>query len=89
MNKQDYINHLKAEGYDPVFVWDAEPNEDDPDHAHDFMSKLVILTGSITIGIAGAETTLTEGQSIIIPRGIIHSGLVGVEGCKYIVGEKH
>lgn len=89
MSTQDYINQLQAEGYDPVFVWDAEPNEDDPDHAHDFISKLIILSGSITIGIDGTETTLTQGQSITIPRGVVHSGLVGVEGCRYVVGEKH
>lgn len=80
---------LKKEGYDNVYIWEAVPLEEDSDHNHDFDTKLAVLEGEIEIVVDGKKSLLKEGDSIEIPRNKIHSGKVGLGGCKYIVAEKH
>jgi quercetin dioxygenase-like cupin family protein len=88
-SEQEKIKGLKRQGYGPVYVWDAEPNEEDPDHTHPFDTCLVVLVGEIEIGMDGKSIILKSGNAIDIPREKIHYGKVGAQGCKYIVAEKH
>jgi quercetin dioxygenase-like cupin family protein len=92
-NEHELIKQFEAEGYNPVYVWSAEPNEEDPDHDHDFDTKLHVLSGSIQIKILDGsrigEYDLVAGTSFEIPRKQKHSGLAGTEGCRYVVAEKH
>lgn len=88
-NKEQKIEELKRQGYDPIYIWNAEPNEEDPDHAHPFDTHLVILEGKIEIGFDGNGKILKPGEEIAIPRSEIHYGIAGQNGCKYIVAEKH
>lgn len=85
INQEQEIERLKSEGYDPVYVWTAEPNEHDPEHSHDFDTHLVVLEGNIEVIMNDAPKILTSGDTVDIPSGTIHSGLVGKEGCTYIV----
>jgi quercetin dioxygenase-like cupin family protein len=89
MTETEHIKQLEAEGFSPVYVWDAEPQESDPDHNHPFDTKLIILEGEITIEMNGKTEMLRKGASMFIPREEQHSGLAGKDGCRYIVGEKH
>lgn len=89
MNESEHIEQLKSKRFDPVYVWNAEPNEEDLEHTHRFDTKLVILDGEITIGMDGGSSILKAGDVIEIPKDKLHSGLAGPTGCKYIVAEKH
>ncbi len=86
---EDIIKELKKEGYDPVYVWNAEPHEEDPDHTHTFDTHLFVMSGEIKITTDTEEIILKQGSSFGIPREKIHSGKVGAKGCSYIVAEKH
>lgn len=92
-DEQEIIDRLKAEGYDNVYAYDAEPEEVDEEHQHDFDTKLHVLSGKIRIKmvVGGALTdfSLKVGDEKEIPRGQIHSAKVGPEGCRYIVAERH
>jgi quercetin dioxygenase-like cupin family protein len=88
MTETEQIEQLKAEGFKKVYIWDAEPGEDDPDHVHAFDTKLIILSGEIEIGMNGESRVLKQGDSIYIARDTVHSGKAGVMGCRYIVGER-
>lgn len=85
----DKIQELKTMGYDPVYVWNAEPNEEDPDHTHPFDTRLFIMDGEIEIRLGEKIITLRSTNEMDIPRGTVHSGKVGPKGCKYIVAERH
>ncbi len=90
MKKYDKeISELKGMGYDKVYVWDAEPNEEDPNHSHAFNTRLVILSGEILVKIGKKRTTLKSGDMIDIPKRVAHYASVGAGGCKYIVAERH
>lgn len=92
MTEEQIIKKLKDEGYDKVWTYDAEVNEIDEEHSHDFDSKLHVLSGEIRITLANdaiADFRLREGQEIEIPRNAIHSARVGNQGCRYVVAEKY
>jgi quercetin dioxygenase-like cupin family protein len=87
------IERMKSEGYDNVYAYTAEPGEVDEEHHHDFDTKLYVMSGKIRIKIlvGGALTdfALKEGDEKEIPRGQKHSAVVGTEGCRYVVAERH
>lgn len=93
MEEQKLIEQLTNEGFDKVYVYDAEPGEVDEEHTHPFDTKLIILAGdiSITSVLGGAVTNMNykTGSSVSIPRNDPHSAKVGSGGCRYIVAEKH
>jgi len=88
-NSEQKIDELKKKGYDPVYVWNAEPNEEDLDHTHTFDTRLAVLEGEIEIRMDGKSVILKPGNEIDIPREKVHYGEAGAIGCKYIVAEKH
>ena len=88
-NSEQKIEELKSKGYNPVYIWDAEPNEEDPDHTHPFDTHLVVLEGEIEIRVDGESLILKPGDKLDIPRKKIHCGKAGVSGCKYIIAEGH
>lgn len=88
MNEQEIIKKLEAQGYDKVWVYEAEPNEVDEEHAHKYDTHLYILSGQIEINTS-KTTILLSGDEKDIPRNILHSAKTGPEGCRYIVAEKH
>lgn len=93
MTEKEITTNLESEGYDKVWIYDAEPNEIDEEHSHDYDTKLHILSGEIRIKkLAGGAVTdflLKKGDQIEIPRNQSHSAKVGAEGCRYIVAERH
>lgn len=89
INREQKITDLKQKGYEPVYVWDAEPNEEDSDHTHPFETHLIVLENEIEIGMNGSSVILKVGDEIDIPKDVVHYGKAGALGCKYIVAEKH
>lgn len=93
MTEEEIIKDLKNRGYDKVWVYEAEPDEIDEEHTHEFDTKLHILSGEIKIkkivdGVIN-DFLLRPGAEIEIPRNEIHYAKVGDKGCKYIVAEKY
>jgi quercetin dioxygenase-like cupin family protein len=89
MTQAEHIQDMTERGFHEIYVWDAKPGEEDPEHKHDFDTRLVILAGHMDLGRNGGTEIMTEGSVLEIPRGQRHSGKVGAVGCKYIVGERH
>lgn len=42
---QQLIEQLHAEGYVKAYEWESAFGEVDPDHAHVFETKMIVLTG--------------------------------------------
>lgn len=67
-NSEQKIEELRHKGYDPVYVWDAEPNEEDPDHSHPFDTHLQVLSGEIEIKMDSNSKILMMDDQLDIPR---------------------
>lgn len=83
------INDLRAKGYDPVYIWKADPGEVDPPHQHAFTTYLAILEGELSVEMQGKQINLSSGDELEVSRGTVHAAMAGVRGCQYIVAEKH
>ena len=88
-NSEQKIEELKQKEYFPVWVYNSTPDEEDPSHEHDYDTHLLIIEGEIEIKMDGKTIILKSSDEVDIPRGKIHYGKAGKNGCKYIVAEKH
>ena len=93
MNEQEAIKKLEIEGYGKIWTYEAEPDEIDEEHSHNYDTKLYILGGfiNITKSVNGVVVNYQyqAGDEVEIPRLQPHSAKVGSEGCRYIVAEKN
>jgi hypothetical protein len=74
-------------------VYEAEPDEVDEEHKHDYDTRLHVLSGQIRIKVLEGEMItdflLKTGDEKEILRNQLHSAKTGAGGCRYIVAEKH
>jgi len=80
---------LRADGYNPIEVYEAEPNEEDLDHSHTFDTYIVMLSGEMLLRMDGKEKVLRANEEIFIPKGTTHYSKVMKNGCKFIIAERH
>lgn len=86
MDEHQWIEKLKAEGWQNVQVCPNEANKTFEEHTHDQKTVHVILKGEIDL-IEGEEVvTLKEGDYYEIPAGTTHVAKSGPEGVSFIVG---
>jgi quercetin dioxygenase-like cupin family protein len=53
------------------FVFD--PGASVPEHTNDVEHEQYVLEGEYTVGIDGEEHTVSAGDSLLIPAGVVHS----------------
>lgn len=88
MNEEvEYKLILEREGFPIIYEWEDAPNTEYPEHSHKGRVTLFIVDGSVTFSGA-INTTLSKGQRFDVPPNVMHSAIVGVNGCKYIVGQE-
>lgn len=87
MTESDFEAALHRDGYEPRRS-SLAPNHVNPDHAHGFTARLLILEGEITIRRGGQSQTFRSGESCEVPAGEVHSEHVGAEGVRYLVGRR-
>jgi quercetin dioxygenase-like cupin family protein len=87
MDRETFESELRREGYEIVANGMA-PNHANPEHAHDFDARVMVLAGEITITRDGEATTFRPGDSCFVPRGTPHAEQVGPHGVAYIAGRR-
>ena len=58
------------------------------EHAHPFDVRALVLSGDITLTIAGEDYAFREGDIFVMPAGQRHAETVGAEGVNYLVGRR-
>ena len=58
------------------------------EHAHPFDVRALVLSGDITLTIAGENYAFREGDIFVMPAGQRHAETVGAEGVNYLVGRR-
>lgn len=87
MKEEIYLDDLRKEGYQEVYMWEDASGFVYDKHCHEYETKLQIISGEIEVEIDGKKNLLSSGQSFVIPEWVYHSAVVGKDGCKYAVGE--
>jgi quercetin dioxygenase-like cupin family protein len=79
---------LKQEGFRQTCVWEDAPNVSYPNHTHATETAHVILSGEMTLTMAGESRTYRTGERCDVPAGAVHSARMGPGGCRYLIGER-
>ena len=70
---------LAGEGLDPG-AWSNGPGDRYDAHDHGYDKVIVVTSGSITFGLEGGPTELTEGDRLELPAATAHDAVVGSSG---------
>jgi len=89
MNRADFEQELQAQGYREVVDRRMQASEINPEHAHEFDARLLILEGEMTIVCDSEERTYSSGDTFAITAGRLHTERCGAQGVRYLAGRRY
>ena len=87
MNQREFEADLRRQGYQ-VFYGGLQPGMVNPDHAHDWDARVMVIGGEITLTRDGKAETFRVGDSCAVAAGEVHAEHVGPQGVAYIAGRR-
>ena len=87
MDRTAFEAELQSEGRQVVTVT-MQPNQVNPEHAHDFEARLMVVAGEMTVDWGDERRTFAEGDSFTMQLGRRHSEIAGAQGATYIAGRR-
>ncbi len=89
MDRQAFENELRNQGYGEVVDRRMEANTLNPEHAHEFDARLLVLEGAMTIASEGKQRTYRAGDTFSMSAGCRHAEQCGPEGVRYLAGRRY
>ena len=89
MNRADFESEVREQGYKEVVDRQMQAGEFNPEHAHEFDARLLILEGEMTIVCDGEECTYRAGDTCALTAGRRHTERCGPEGVRYLAGRRY
>jgi quercetin dioxygenase-like cupin family protein len=87
MDQSIFEGELKREGYE-VRYGGMAAGMINPEHAHDFDARVMVIGGEITITRAGKAETFRTGDSCVVAAGERHAEAAGPQGVAYMAGRR-
>jgi quercetin dioxygenase-like cupin family protein len=84
-----FETELREQGYAETVDRRMEANALNPEHAHEFDARLLVLEGAMTITAEGAERTYRAGDIFTMSAGCRHSERSGPDGARYLAGRRY
>jgi hypothetical protein len=85
MDRMAFETELREQGYGKLVDRRMEANSVNPEHAHEFDARLLILT----IISEGAERIYRAGDTFSMPVGRRHAEQGGPDGVRYLAGRRY
>ena len=89
MNRAEFEAVLGAEGFYEIVDRRMEGGAFNPEHAHEFDARLLVLEGEMTIFCEGEERTHRAGDTFAMKAGSLHTEKSGPEGVRYLAGRRY
>ncbi len=89
MDRMAFETELRDQGYAELVDRRMAANAVNPEHAHEFDARLLVLEGAMTITSAGEERTYRAGETFAMTAGCRHTERGGAEGARYLAGRRH
>lgn len=89
MDRKTFEAELQAQGYAETVDRRMEPNAINPEHAHEFDARLLVLEGAMTIASEGRERTYRVGDTFSMTAGCRHAEHAGADGARYLAGRRY
>ena len=88
MNQSEFEADLRRQGYQ-VFYGGLQAGTVNPDHAHDWDARVMVIGGEITLTRGGKTETFRAGDSCTVSAGEVHAEHVGPQGVAYVAGRRN
>ena len=89
MDRATFENELQQQGYAETVDRRMEANSVNPEHAHEFDARLLVLEGAMTITAEGRQRTYRAGDTFAMTAGCRHTEECGSEGARYLAGRRY
>jgi quercetin dioxygenase-like cupin family protein len=89
MERIAFETELREKGYTETVERRMEAGALNPDHAHQFDARLLVLEGAMTIATEGTERTYRAGDTFMMTAGCRHSERAGSIGVRYLAGRRY
>jgi quercetin dioxygenase-like cupin family protein len=87
MDQSQFEADLRRQGYE-VFYGGMQAGTVNPDHAHDWDARVMVIGGEISVTRGGKAETFRAGDSCAVAGGEVHAEHVGPQGVAYIAGRR-
>lgn len=87
MDRNTFEAELTRDGYQ-IVVNTMPPDAINPEHAHDFDARLLVVSGEMTIHAEGQRTTYQVGDTFSMPCWRRHAEHAGSDGATYVAGRR-
>ena len=88
MSQSEFEAELRRQGYQ-VFYGGLRAGTVNPDHAHDWDARVMVIGGEITLTRRGKDETFRAGDSCTVAAGEVHAEHVGPQGVAYVAGRRN
>ena len=88
MTSEEFSRELRRAGFRDIVVVEREPEGRLGEHSHPFESRALILSGEISLIVAGRESCYRPGDVFHLGNGQIHEEWYAPAGVRYLVGRK-
>jgi len=88
MEESKLTAQLNRAGFSRVYAWEDGPHTRYPDHTHPTKIAHIILHGEMTLSMQSETKTYRTGERCDVPAGTVHSDPIGLQGCRYLIGER-
>jgi quercetin dioxygenase-like cupin family protein len=89
MDRATFETELRQQGYAETVDRRMEAHSINPEHAHEFDARLLVLEGAMTIISEGQQCTYRAGDTFTMTAGCRHTEESGPEGARYLAGRRY
>jgi len=89
MDQATFEAELRQQGYAEIVDRRMEANSINPEHAHEFDARLLVLEGAMTITAEGEQRTYRAGDTFAMTAGCRHTEACGSDGARYLAGRRY
>src|SRR3989344_6712480 len=87
MNLDEIQKNITNEGFNPI-SFSNKPGDVYRSHSHPETKLLAFLEGSMDVIVDGKKFSCKKGDKLIILGNIVHSAVVGDQGCRFFWSQK-
>ena len=87
MERIAFEAELQRDGYQ-IVVNTMQPGAINPEHAHDFDARLLVVAGEMTVIVGDQRNTYQVGDTFSMTHGCRHAECAGSQGATYVAGRR-
>ena len=87
MKQSEFEAALRRDGYQ-VFYGGSKPGEVNPDHAHPWHGRVLVIGGELALTRGGRTDTFRAGDCCDVAPGEVHAEQAGAQGAALVIGRR-